>query len=1078
MKNKILMALITFIFLSFFSVQAFAQKFWNHNTRLIHWRPPLSSLNSIYHEDLDGDGDPDLLHMTINDSISVIWIDDDDDMSVNDIEGDTDNDCFCADINMDGVFGGPHDLCVDWIDSNGDGIPEMQAVVINGGTELRGYFDWGADIMYIIDYGEKDGILNFVNWNDLVLRAWEHHGHSGFYTDYHGNNLFIKMHGSSFRMADPSFSWENPFIFFDHDRDNLTEMAIRLIDTPRFRPVGNGQDRSEFDTIDPGHDVLFKKSIDYAAIAWDADNDNGQGNEFDFDMSLKFSGEGFSYSDQIHRFRGMRGLPEADPLFYDPRWRQNDILVYPDQKVAYSKVFNEGKWDYCWFVFDEDDDCNRWERVEFYEPRSLWKAGANNGGLDNNPQADVAGDRGEFDNDNSGNGSLYLSPFDGRIHLYGAEWGAWRIDINARHFQGFGGLYPSARKLFERDQTMPDAWATVRYADTDSNGFFDFIEYDLDGDTIFEESFSLTGMGIDDRAKVINTSRISYRKINRLFRQSADRIWKTSGKALKTARKMGLNTRWYAYWQQPKSVNDRYQYGFWLTFYLYRDMCQIALLNGNRDLKEKLDRAYYSSDWKNLKIKEKDLAAGKRPNFLFIMLDDQPYDAFGHSGRYPFLKTPNIDRLASEGVRFSNFFCTTALCSPSRASYLTGTYAHTHGVTQNDPRVDPDWESCPPFTVELQGAGYETAMVGKIHMKHAEGKEHIRPGFNYWLSFQGQGEYFDPVLNENGREFREKGYMTDILTRYAIDWLRNKRDSSKPFSLFLWHKAVHEPFTPPERYVGIYRNELLPEPPYGTAGETFLGKPEWQRIKAYDSKWKDYRPVPELPKKEWNPHNKMYISLLECLLAVDESTGNVLKTLEEIGELDNTVVIYASDNGYFMGEHTYWDKRIAYEPSMRIPLIMRFPQDIRAGSEIEELCLNIDVAPTILDLAGIEIPDYMQGESFLRLLSGGPQAGWRNSFLFEYYVDDAYPYAGPDLLAVRTDSFKLVDAFLDNDIDELYNLSNDPGEMINLISDTSMRDTEQSLRRELEKLRVIYKYNPDRDWWLRKVVNDSLDNGR
>lgn len=1073
MKNRCLLHFFALAVLSLSISQAAAQKYWNKDTRLIPWRPPMSDLYKLNYEDLDNDGDPDVLHMTINDSIPVIWIDDDDDMVSGDLEGDTDNDCFCADINRDGYFGGPLDLCVDWIDIDNDGIAEMQAVVVNGGTELRGYFDWSADIMYIIDYGEKDRIKNYIDWNGLVLRAWEHKGHAGFFTDYHGNNLFIKMHGSTFRITDPSYSWENPFIFFDHDNDNLTEMAIRLVDTPLFRSDTAVKKNSEFAAVNPDYDVMFKKSIDYAAVTWDLDNDNGQGNEFDYDMSIKFSGPGFDYSDQLHKFKNMRGLPDADKYFYDARWRQTDELVFPDQKVAYDKVFREGEWDYCWFVFDEDDDCNRWERVEFYEPRHLWKIGANNGGLDNNPQADASGDRGEFDMDNSGEGNLYIAPFDGRLHLFGAEWGAWRIDIKASNFQGFGGLYPSARTLHERDQQEPEKWATIRYSDSDSNGFFDLIEYDLDGDTIFEEKASLIDLGIDDRAQVILTAGTDYRKMSRIFRKTTCNIWKNAGRALKTAQKMDINTDWYAFWQQPRTLNEKYQYGFWLSFYLYRDMCHKAMINGNTDLKKKLDMAYYSGNWRKLRFDDEDLKPRKRINFVFILLDDQPYDAFSHSGRYPFLKTPNLDKLASEGVRFNNFFCTTSLCSPSRASYLTGTYAHKHGVTQNDHRVDPDWESNPPFTVALQDAGYETAMVGKIHMKLAEGKAHVRPGFDYWLSFQGQGEYFNPELNENGREFTEEGYMTDILTRYAIDWLTNRRNPSKPFSLFLWHKAVHEPFIPAERYAGVYKNENLPEPPFGTARETFLGKPEWQRIKAFDSKWKEYTPVESLPVKEWNPKNRMYLSLLECLLAVDESTGEVINALEAIGELDNTVIIYASDNGYFMGEHTYWDKRIAYEPSMRIPLIMRFPGIMEPGKQVEQLCMNIDIAPTILNLAGVEIPEYMQGKSLLPLLENNGQTEWRSSFLFEYYVDDAYPYAGPDLLAVRTDSFKLVDAFLDKDIDELYNLTLDPGEMKNLISDPEYKNVEVRLRRELERLKEQYGYNPDRDWWLRRTIEGS-----
>ncbi len=458
------------------------------------------------------------------------------------------------------------------------------------------------------------------------------------------------------------------------------------------------------------------------------------------------------------------------------------------------------------------------------------------------------------------------------------------------------------------------------------------------------------------------------------------------------------------------------------------------------------------------------------PNFLFILLDDQPWDAFSKVGRYPFLETPNMDRLADEGAWFSHFYCTASLCSPSRASFLSGTFPHFHGVTQNHHSVDPNWNLAVPYTSYLQENGYETAMVGKIHMAQFNGEKHIRPGFDYWLSFKGQGEYFNPELNENGRVFREKGYMTDILTDYAIDWLENKRDPEKPFSMCLWHKAVHEPYSPPDRHKGVFSNEILPEPPYGTAAESFKNKPEWQRVKAYDYRWKEYKPVDELPVKAWDPKNPRYTSLLECLLAVNESTGRMLKYLGEKGLLDNTVIIYSSDNGYFMGEHTYWDKRIAYEPSMKIPMIIRYPERIIPGTIIEELCMNIDIAPTILELAGIDIPEQVQGRSLLPLFKEHGNPDWRDAVMFEYYVDDAYPYAGPDLIAIRTDSFKLVDSNLEHDIDELYDMINDPGEMSNLINDPNYEHIETYMRQKAKELKKEYNYNPDRDWWLRQVL--------
>lgn len=461
----------------------------------------------------------------------------------------------------------------------------------------------------------------------------------------------------------------------------------------------------------------------------------------------------------------------------------------------------------------------------------------------------------------------------------------------------------------------------------------------------------------------------------------------------------------------------------------------------------------------------------KKPNFLFILVDDQPHDAVGFSERYPFLKTPNIDKLASEGVNIKNFFVTQSICSPSRASFLTGTYPHIHGVNQNNKFVDPDWDTYAPYSVHLQKNGYETAHIGKIHMAHKRGKKHIRPGFDYWFSFIGQGQYFDPRVNDNGIETQEKGYITDILTKKTVDWLENKRDSNKPFSLNLWHKAVHEKHLPAPRHKDLFKNEKLPEPPHDTHKETFKGKPEWQRRKTFGFKWKKGDIIPaELKEKKWPINKYKNMQLLRSLIAVDESLGKVIEALEKIGELENTVIIYSSDNGYFMGEHTFKDKRLAYENSIRVPMIIRYPRLIKESTEIDEQCLNIDLAPTILELAGIDKPNYMQGESMLDIITGKKNSKWRKSILFEYYVDDAWPYAGPDQLAVRTNQFKLVDNFLENDIDELYDLINDPGEMNNLINDKEYETIELELRNESKRLQKKYKYNPDRDWWLKTQI--------
>jgi hypothetical protein len=592
-------------------------RYWNEDTQFIPWRLPLvTDKNKIEYIDLDKDGDPDILKTTILDGIHIMWIDDDDDMKRIDLEGDQNNDCLLIDKNRDGKFAGPGDICIDWTDTEKDGIADVQLVVINGDITSRNFFDWNSDLMYIIDYGEKDGIHNFVNWNSLLLGCWEHDGHSNFYTDYHGNTLFLKMSASSFRINDMHYSWENPFIFYDPDKDGLSEMAIRLVDMPIFRPTSTFQCKinypngmtdiqknnplmdSVFKEVNAERDIQFSKKVSWVSIAWDLDNDNGQSNEFDFDMSLCFQGVGFGYSDQIHTFKNMNGLAAADSFLYDARWRHNDTLIYTDQKKAYSKTFKYGKWNSCWMVFDEDDDCNRWERVELYEPKDLWKIGREKRGLDNNNQADAVGDRGEFDEDNSGGGKLYISNFDGRLHLFGAEWGAWRIDMNASFFQGYGGLYPPAAS-FERLYKNPNKCATIRYSDTNNNGFIDCIEYDLDGDKQFEEKVSLTELGIDDKSFIINTGNKNYSSMTEIFSKLTHDMWTRAELVQKIALKYGVSSSWYAFWKQPRTLFERYQYSYWLTFYLYKDMCHKALLDGNKTLKTKLDKAYYSGNWRS-----------------------------------------------------------------------------------------------------------------------------------------------------------------------------------------------------------------------------------------------------------------------------------------------------------------------------------------------------------------------------------------------------------------------------------------------------------------------------------------------
>ena len=559
------------------------KEYWNANTLLIPYRlPPAPAGYKPTYIDLDGDGDPDILRTVTANGIPVQWIDDDD-MQYGDLEGDTDNDCLMIDRNKDGVYGGYGDLIIDWVGEDEDGNPAMQVVVDNI-PEANRMKTGNGHYMWVVDT-DKDDVFNYIDWNTFTLRCWIHNGLSDFYEDYNGKSTFMKIHSTTERVNDVRMNWENPF--YDPDNDGLTEMAIRFCDSPKIVKE-NGQANS-----------VLSGNIDWVSVSMDTDNDNAPGNEFDFDMTIHFTGPGFNYENQKHINKNLRGLPEADTFFLDARWRKLPELLYPDHDAAWDLTFKEGKWDKVWFTYDEDDDCNRWERVELYQPRDPFKVGKNQGGIDNNGQADPAGDRGEWDEDNSGHGQLYVSPIDGKIHLYGAEWGCWRIDQNARYYQGMGGIYDGYGP--KRIETEPTEFPTVKYTDTDNNGFFDLMEFDLDGDKVFEQRLSMKELGLDDRCQVINTASMKYEDFVDLESKVSDAMWKNAEKAVEVAKAKKLNTKWYALMLQPKSTRERYHYGFWLQFYLYNDLKDLAGRTNDKALASVIDKAYLQGKWELIK---------------------------------------------------------------------------------------------------------------------------------------------------------------------------------------------------------------------------------------------------------------------------------------------------------------------------------------------------------------------------------------------------------------------------------------------------------------------------------------------
>ena len=532
-------------------------------------------------EDLNGDGKPEAIYSMTGDSVPILWIDDDRDMKWTDIEGDMDNDCLLIDRNKDGIYGGDGDLVIDWVDSDNDGKADLQIVMDYPAVHATEVWPNGH-VMILLDT-DKDNIFNYIDWNTYQIKSWNKSGRAAFYTDYSGQSAFTKMHVATYNMGDLRLNWENPFLFYDPDKDGLSEIAVRLLDSPSTKD----EKASWNDYVN----MQLEGVIDWVSISVDLDNDNAPGNDFDFDFTLGLRGGGFDYMDQVHVFKNMRGLPEADKFFMDPRWRQMDELIYPDHKNAFDLIFNRGKWESAHFVYDEDDDCHRWERVEFYEARDPFKVGAGNGGLDHNTQADAAGDRGEWDMDCSGKGNLYISPLDGRLHLYGAEWGCWRVDQNTEYYQGWDRLWINKN---------PKKFATVKYTDKNGNGFLDYVEYDMDGDGKFETVFDLKALGIDDSAKLIDVSSFTYRDYTKMMKRMSDGIWERAQTAVRVAHKYGLNTSWYAWWIEALSMREKYHRGYWLQYYLFQDLMNYGLRTGDKDLQQKLVVAYCSGNWKSL----------------------------------------------------------------------------------------------------------------------------------------------------------------------------------------------------------------------------------------------------------------------------------------------------------------------------------------------------------------------------------------------------------------------------------------------------------------------------------------------
>jgi arylsulfatase A-like enzyme len=425
-----------------------------------------------------------------------------------------------------------------------------------------------------------------------------------------------------------------------------------------------------------------------------------------------------------------------------------------------------------------------------------------------------------------------------------------------------------------------------------------------------------------------------------------------------------------------------------------------------------------------------------RPNLLFVYTDDQSFDALsivqreqGEKGRFPWLRTPNLDRLAGEGLRFRNAFVINSLCSPSRAVTLTGRYNHHNGIASN----------FRPFPVNnvtqatlLREAGYTTAYIGKWHM----GSQRERPGFDHHASYVGHGRYEDCPFIVDGKDTPTTGWVDDVATDYAIGFIHRQKATGKPWSLMLGFKTPHEPWQPPARAKDLYTGEMARSVP------NFHTPPPYLRAKGQAPGGK---PVP--------PTVRVNLDYFRCLTAMDDCMGRLLSALDEAGLTSNTLVMFTSDNGFYLGAHATGDKRSAYEESLRVPLLVRYPAlgPGAPGRLVDDMVLNLDHAPTMLDFAGVPVPKEMQGQSLRPLLSGEPVA-WRQSWFYEYFTEDQKGSKVPDITAVRTPGAKLIKYVGFSQWNELFDLTADPYETKNLFHDPAAAALREKLLAEHDRL--------------------------
>ena len=535
----------------------------------------LDTLNKekILYLDLDKDDDPDIIERWWQGK-RVRWFDENDDATLTDKWGDMRNDALQVDMDGDGFYDGPSDYNVKWADRDKDGIPDIQLFSRNPAMGFDWVFSKSGSIYFVIMDPHNTGLLTDIDWIDLSLSWWRYDRGPNWRTNYHGNATFLKEHAPIWSVENPKYTWENPFLFYDHDGDGLSEQSIRVADDRKF--LKEERNRLEFDGI-----------VDEAWVSYDVDNDSGRDNETDYDFTLYVAGgTGLDYKDEVHEFPDVKAPDWVLPYYRHSKWRQQTQFIYLKRENAVNRL-HDAKWGRAFLTVDEDDDSHRWERVEIYYPGDPYLLKRmNKNSLIYHPQSDALGDRGEWDLDFSGKGQIYRAPWDGKIHLYGAEKGAWLVDRNRDYWAGAHPNEVASKKMPESVEEV------IQYSDTDGDGFFDEISYDYDGDKVVERRDSLLKLGLDDTTKLMAVKNLGWKGLKDENAKASNKSWQEAQRFFTTAFKYGFVDEEIISLSKASSVQEKYEKAFWLKEKLIRKLLAIA----PQEIHPALLKAYYSND--------------------------------------------------------------------------------------------------------------------------------------------------------------------------------------------------------------------------------------------------------------------------------------------------------------------------------------------------------------------------------------------------------------------------------------------------------------------------------------------------